>query len=515
MHPGIHAAAHPAKPAYVLGGSGETVTYGQLDDASRRLARALHDRGMRTGGLLAIVLENSAAYLQVVWSAQRSGLYYTTVSPRLTPAEAAHILNDAGATALVTSTAQAALATALVPLTPGIGTRIVVGGPLPAHERIEDVLAGVSGDPARPETEGRSMLYSSGTTGQPKGVRKPLPGVPLGTPKVDVILGVGQMLYDFDDEMVLLSPAPLYHAAPLWFSTAVTRAGGTVIIQERFDPSAFLRLVGDHRVTHTLVVPTMFVRLLRLPEAERAAADLSSLRCCIHGAAPCPVAVKHQMIEWWGPIVNEYYGATEGNGFVACTSDEWLARPGTVGQSLAGTIHVLDDDGRELPPGRPGTIYVQDGPGFEYHNDPARTAGAHNDRGWSTLGDVGYLDDEGWLFLTDRRAFTIISGGVNVYPQEAENTLISHPRVLDAAVFGIPDEDLGEVVHAVVQPVDMAEAGPDLADELVAWCRGRLAGYKCPRAVDFDPALPRDQTGKLFKAGLRDRYRTAGGGGAV
>ncbi|MEO7441969.1 MAG: AMP-binding protein [Acidimicrobiales bacterium] len=507
MHPGLHAETNPDKAAFILGGSGATVTYGELDDRSRRLARALHDRGLRAGDLVAIMMENNDSYLPAVWAAQRSGLYYTTVSPRLTAAEAAYILNDAGAAALVTSTAQAEVATALVDLTPSVRARLAVGGRLAGHESFEEVVAGASPQPAGPETEGRSMLYSSGTTGRPKGIRKPLPTVPLGTPKVDVILGVGQMLYDFDDTMVMLSPAPLYHAAPLWFSTAVTRAGGTVVIMEHFDPAQFLRLVERHRVTHTLVVPTMFVRLLRLGESERAAADVSSLRCVIHGAAPCPAPVKRQMIDWWGPIINEYYGSTEGNGFTACTSAEWLARPGTVGQSLAGTIHVLDDDGSELPPGRPGTIYVEDGPGFEYHNDPAKTAGAHNDQGWSTLGDVGYLDEDGWLFLTDRKAFTIICGGVNVYPQEAENALVSHPMVLDAAVFGIPDDDLGEVVHAVIQPVNIADAGPALAEELLGWCRRHLAGYKCPRSIDFDPALPRDQSGKLYKAALRDRYR--------
>lgn len=355
------------------------------------------------------------------------------------------------------------------------------------------------------------MLYSSGTTGQPKGVRKPLPGVALGTPKVDSILGVGQMLYDFDDRMVLLSPAPLYHAAPLWFATAVTRAGGTVVLMERFDPAEFLSLIERYGVTHTLMVPTMFVRLLKLPDAERAGFDVSSLRCCIHGAAPCPVPIKRQMIDWWGPIVHEYYGATESNGFVACNSEEWLARPGTVGRSLAGVLHIVGDDGQELPVGQPGTVYVENGLAFEYHNDDAKTAGAHNDRGWSTLGDVGFLDDEGWLFLTDRKAFTIISGGVNVYPQEAENVLITHPRVLDAAVFGVPDADLGEAVKAVVQPVDMTDVGPDLEGELIAWCRQRLAGFKCPRSVDFLAELPREPTGKLHKRRLRDNYWAASG----
>ena len=511
MHPGVHAASDPDKAACIVATTGQVVTYRQLDEGSRRLARLLQDRGLRQGDLVAIFMETNATYLEAVWAAQRSGLYYTAISSRLTVDEVAYILADSGAQALVTSHGLRTVAGLLPAMSLPVVTWLAVGGGIEGYEPYEGVVATTSPEPHAEETEGRSMLYSSGTTGQPKGVRKPLPGVALGTPKVDSILGVGQMLYDFDDRMVLLSPAPLYHAAPLWFATAVTRAGGTVVLMERFDPAEFLSLIERYGVTHTLMVPTMFVRLLKLPDAERAGFDVSSLRCCIHGAAPCPVPIKRQMIDWWGPIVHEYYGATESNGFVACNSEEWLARPGTVGRSLAGVLHIVGDDGQELPVGQPGTVYVENGLAFEYHNDDAKTAGAHNDRGWSTLGDVGFLDDEGWLFLTDRKAFTIISGGVNVYPQEAENVLITHPRVLDAAVFGVHDADLGEAVKAVVQPVDMTDVGPDLEGELIAWCRQRLAGFKCPRSVDFLAELPREPTGKLHKRRLRDNYWAASG----
>jgi long-chain acyl-CoA synthetase len=293
---------------------------------------------------------------------------------------------------------------------------------------------------------------------------------------------------------------------------AVQRIGGTTVVIEHFDPVEFLMLVERHRITHTLVVPTMFVRLLKLPEEVRTRFDVSSLRCCIHGAAPCPADVKERMIEWWGPVVHEYYGGTEGNGFVACNSAEWLAHPGTVGRSLGGPVlRILDDAGKEVPAGRIGNVYFEGGPDFEYHNDPEQTRAAHDPRGWTTLGDMGYVDDDGFLYLTDRKAYTIISGGVNVYPQEAENVLVSHPAVLDVAVFGVPHEELGEAVKAVVQPVDAAGAGPDLEAELIAWCRERLAAYKCPKSVDFEEQLPRHPTGKLYKRLLKDRYWQAAG----
>jgi acyl-CoA synthetase (AMP-forming)/AMP-acid ligase II len=351
------------------------------------------------------------------------------------------------------------------------------------------------------------MLYSSGTTGRPKGVRHPLPEVPIGSP-VGVV-GLGLALYGFNADMVYLSPAPLYHAAPLRFSMAVHRAGGTVIAMENFDPSDFLRLIEEHEVTHTQVVPTMFVRMLKLPEGDRLKWDVSSLQTCIHAAAPCPIPVKEQMIEWWGSKIFEYYAGTEGNGFCAINSDEWLAHKGSVGRPLVGEIHIVGEDGEEVGgPREEGTIYFGSGAQFEYHNDPEKTASSRDPkgRGWSTLGDVGYVDEDGYLYLTDRKAYMIISGGVNIYPQEAENVLTTHPKVLDVAVIGVPNEDFGEEVKAVVQLIDATEAGPDLERELIAFCRSQLSDIKSPRSVDFVDELPRHPTGKLYKRLLRDKY---------
>ncbi|MDQ1375109.1 MAG: hypothetical protein QOJ09_2447, partial [Actinomycetota bacterium] len=368
----------------------------------------------------------------------------------------------------------------------------------------EDSCDAMPAEPLAEETEGRDMLYSSGTTGRPKGIKVNLPQAPLGTP--DGVTVLAQMLYGFTPDTVYLSPAPMYHAAPLRFTMAVTRIGGTAVIMEHFDPVEYLRLVEQYKITATQVVPTMFVRMLKLPEEERTKFDVSSLQTVIHAAAPCPVPVKQQMIEWWGPVIFEYYAGTEGNGFVCCNSEEWMAHKGTVGKPLLGTIHIVGEDGEEVPQGEAGTIYFEGGSEFEYHNDPEKTKASRNDKGWSTLGDVGYLDADGFLYLTDRKAYMIITGGVNVYPQEAENVLTMHPKVLDVAVFGVPNEDFGEEVKAVVQPVDMADAGPALERELIAYCKERLADVKCPRTVDFEAELPRHPTGKLYKRLLKDRY---------
>ncbi|MGQ0520377.1 MAG: AMP-binding protein [Actinomycetota bacterium] len=510
MHPGAHAATNPHRPATILA-SGHVTTYAELDAGANRLARLLHERGLQPGDAMALWMENNPAYLEAAWAPQRSGLYYTPLSSRLTAGEVGYILEDCGARALVTSYGRREVAAQLAGRLAHIPTRLMVGGTIDGFEPYEEVVGARSPEPLPEPLEGRSMLYSSGTTGRPKGVKRTLGRVALGTKGFDSVLGLGRSLYGYGGDMVFLSPAPLYHAAPLWFTMAVHRVGGTAVVAEHFDPLEFLTLVERHRVTHALLVPTMFVRLLKLPAAERARYDVSSLRCCIHGAAPCPARVKEQMIEWWGPIIHEYYAGTEGNGFVACDSHEWLAHRGTVGRSLGGpTLHILDEDGTELPPGRIGTVYFGGGPDFEYHNDPDKTRSAHDAQGRTTLGDVGYVDEEGYLYLTDRKAYTIISGGVNVYPQEAEDVLVTHPKVLDVAVFGVPHDELGEQVKAVVQAVDPAEAGPELEAELLAWCRRQLASYKCPKSVDFASELPRHPTGKLYKRLLRDRYWPAG-----
>ena len=505
MHPGAHAEHQPDKAAYVMGRTGETVSYRELDEGSNRLAWLLHERGLRTGDSIALWMGNNAVFLQAAWAPHRSGLYYTAISSMLTPAEAAYIIADCGAQALITSYDLAEEATELLALTPAVHTRLMVGGTVNGFEPYHETVGPMPTRPVPGAVEGRQMLYSSGTTGRPKGVKMPLTGKPVGEP--DSALTMARHLYHFDQDSVLLSPAPLYHAAPLRFTMAMTRVGGTSVIMERFDPVELLALVERYGVTHALLVPTMFVRLLKLPPEERAAFDLSTLRCCVHGAAPCPVPVKEQMIDWWGPVLHEYYAGTEENGFVACTSEEWLAHPGTVGKPVMCSVHVLDENGRELPPGQPGAVYFESTTRFEYHNDPEKTRSSFNDKGWSTLGDVGYLDEDGYLYLTDRQAFTIISGGVNVYPQEAENVLVTHPKVGDAAVFGVPDPDMGEAVKAVVEPLDMSDAGPGLEQELISYCRDQLASFKCPRSIEFEAALPRHPTGKLYKRVLSDRYR--------
>jgi acyl-CoA synthetase (AMP-forming)/AMP-acid ligase II len=347
------------------------------------------------------------------------------------------------------------------------------------------------------------MLYSSGTTGRPKGVRGPLPEGPID--QVDALSGMVAALYQFAPGMKYLSPAPLYHAAPLRYCMSVHKFGGTVVVMEKFDPESYLALVEKHHITHSQLVPTMFVRMLKLPDDVRARYNLSSLKVAIHAAAPCPVDVKHAMITWWGPVIFEYYSATEGAGFTAISPQEWLARPGSVGKSILGEVRVLDDDGNRLGSNEVGRIFFHGGGSFSYHNDPEKTASVMSEHG-ATFGDIGRVDEEGYLFLTDRAAFMIISGGVNVYPQEAENTLISHPEVADVAVFGIPDEVMGEAVHAVVQPRDMGRAGPDLEAELIAYVRERLSHVKCPKRIDFRAELPRHDTGKLYKRLLKDEY---------
>jgi acyl-CoA synthetase (AMP-forming)/AMP-acid ligase II len=490
-----------------MAGSGEVVTFAQLNDRSNQLAQLLYGRGLRPGDGMSIFMENNARYLEAAWAAQRSGLYFTAISSRLTPPEVEYLLDDSGSHALVTSRALGSVAAEAVRRLPRLHTRLMCHGAVEGFEPYEEVVAAQPARPLSDEREGADMLYSSGTTGRPKGIRRPLPVIPAGQAPDPVTL-LCQGLYGATSDSVYLSPAPQYHSAPLRFSMAMQRIGCTVVIMEHFDPEEYLTAIERYRVTHTQLVPTMFVRMLKLPEEIRRRYDVSSLRCAIHAAAPCPVPVKRQMIEWWGPVIHEYYAGTEGNGFTAITSEDWLAHPGSVGRALVGKIHIVDDDGLEVPTGTPGAIYFEGDADFEYHNDPEKTRSSRNDQGWSTIGDVGYLDDEGHLYLTDRKAFMIISGGVNIYPQEAENVLVTHPKVMDVAVFGVPNDEMGEEVKAVVQPVDMADAGPELERELIAYCKGQLATLKCPRSVDFEAELPRHATGKLYKRLLRDRYWT-------
>jgi len=514
MFPGDHATSHPDKPAYIMASTGKVVTYKELDDAANRLSNLLRAAGLEVGDHIAICMENHERYMELIWGCHYAGLIYTACSSRLTSDELTYIINDCGAKAFITSKYKADQAAEIAGDIPGAALRLMLDGTIPGYESYESA---VSAQPATRLPEligGMDMLYSSGTTGKPKGVLGTFQRSELGQP--NGVAALSSMLFGITDQSIYLSPAPLYHAAPLRFNLAVHFIGGTTVIMEHFDAEEYLKLIERHKVTHSQLVPTMFVRMLKLPADVRKRYDTSSLQCAIHAAAPCPVEVKRQMIEWWGPVIHEYYAGTEGNGFVYCNSDMWLANPGTVGKAIQGVVHICDENGEEVPSGESGTVFFESGTVFEYHNDPEKTKGSRDPkgRGWSTLGDVGYLNKDGFLFLTDRKAFMIISGGVNIYPQESENVLINHPKVVDVAVFGVPNDEFGEEVKAVVQPVAMPANDVEaktLERELIAYCRSQLADLKCPRSIDFRPDLPRHPTGKLYKRLLKDEYWKAAG----
>ncbi|MFL6108965.1 MAG: acyl-CoA synthetase [Marmoricola sp.] len=507
MFPGTHAATNPEKPALIMAGSGRVVTYGELEERSSRLARALHDLGLRQGDVFAMLSDNAPEALEIYWAALRSGLYVTAINHNLAADEAAYIVNDCEAKVLIASTGVAVLAEAVADLTPAITARFAFGGDVPGHGSYEELIA-AAGEPLTDLPRGSDMLYSSGTTGRPKGVKPPLLPIQVNEPG-DPLTGLATVAFGLNPADVYLSPAPIYHAAPLRWCGIVHATGGTVVMMEKYNPEAALRAIAEHRVTVLQMVPTMFVRLLQLPEGVRAAAEVSSLRLAVHAAAPCPPDVKQAMIDWWGPILLEYYASTEGNGMALISSSEWLDKPGSVGRSAMGPVHICDDEGVELPAGEVGTVYFErELVPFEYHKDPEKTAAAQHPAHptWTAVGDLGYVDEDGFLFLTDRKAFMIISGGVNIYPQEIENVLTLHPAIYDVGVIGIPDPEFGEQVKAVVQLKPGFEPTDELAAELIEYVRERLAHYKAPRSVDFAESLPRTPTGKLVKGELKKKY---------
>jgi acyl-CoA synthetase (AMP-forming)/AMP-acid ligase II len=501
-HPTAVAADRPDAVAVVVPSRDERRTYTELADRSGRIAQLLRARGLVVGGHVAVLVSNSAAWFDVVWGCQRAGLYVTPINVHLLADEAAYIVRDCGAAALFASADLAATVGALGDTVRAVPVRLAVDGDLPGFERLDDAVASQPPAALADEREGSWMFYSSGTTGRPKGITPSLPARGQGAQSSFLLLLTG--LYGFGPDTVYLSPAPLYHAAPAGWTTGAQRLGGTVVAMERFDPREFLQLVEAHRVTHTQLVPTHLIRLLKLPEAERRRYDLSSLRLVVHSAAPCPVEVKRAALDWLGPIVHEFYAGSEGTGFCAIGPQEWLDHPGSVGRSLLGPVHIVGDDGKELPPGREGTVWFESPHRFAYHRDAAKTAAAFNDRGWSTIGDIGRVDEDGYLYLTDRAANMIISGGVNVYPREAEDVLVLHDAVADVAVVGTPHGDLGEQVTAFVQLAEGHAPSPELADELVGHTRHRLSGFKCPREVRFVEAVPRLPNGKLLKRRLSD-----------
>jgi len=508
MYPGVHARSTPDKVAVVMAHSGESLTYRELDDRSTRLARALHDAGLRTGDHLALLTDNTVRAFEVYWAAIRSGLYITAVNNHLSASEIAYIVGDCGARALVVSAACGDVAEKIVADTPAVEVRLAYGGPVAAHQNYDDILAATSPQPLDSEPAGFDMLYSSGTTGRPKGIEAPLPGRPVSEVGNSFVRSLAKP-YRLNSKTIYLSPAPIYHASPLRFIGAVHGVGGTAVVMERFDTQAALAAIEKHRVTHSQWVPTHFVRMFKLPKPVRTRYDVSSMKVAIHAAAPCPIEVKREMLDWWGPVLYEGYSSTEGHGATFIGPDEWLRKPGSVGRAIVGTIHICDDSGTELPVGADGLVYFErKRASFAYRNDDEKTRATQHPLHptWSSTGDIGHIDEDGYLFLTDRKSFMIISGGVNIYPQETENVLTMHPKVQDVAVIGVPDPEMGQSVKAVIQLVHPDEAGAPLAAELIEYTRARIAHYKAPRTIDFVDELPRTETGKLVKRRLLDRH---------
>ncbi|WP_020657941.1 acyl-CoA synthetase [Amycolatopsis benzoatilytica] len=499
------AAAEPARVALV-DPDGREIGYGELAAKANRYALGLRELGLGVGDTVVLLLPNGDDLVAAYFAAIQTGLYVVVVNWHLVGPEVAYILGDSGAKAFLAHErfADVAVAAADEAGLPA-SARFAVGA-VPGFLHVEELGAGLGDGRPDARTAGSPMLYTSGTTGRPKGVQRPLTGadpdqVPAASTWFFGVFG----LQPFDGH-VHLCGSPLYHTAVLNFVAISLQLGHTAVLMDRWDAEEMLRLIERHRVTHSHMVPTQFRRLLALPDDVRAKYDLSSLRVMIHGAAPCPLEVKRQMLDWWGPVVTEYYAATEGGGTVISGTD-WLRKPGSVGLPWPGsTIKILDDAGNELPAGEVGTVYMKMGDSkFEYHRDRAKTEKARVGDLF-TLGDVGHLDDDGYLFLHDRKADLIISGGVNIYPAEIEGELVMHPKVADVAVFGIPHEDWGEEIKAVVQPADGIDGGPELTAELLAYAETRLARFKLPRTVDYLAELPRDPNGKLYKRKLRDQY---------
>ncbi len=509
MHPYRHAAEHPDRLALVMADTGETLTYAQLEAASNRAAQLFRAHGLKPGDVIAIMLRNGPAYPTAYWGAQRAGLMLTPISTHLRADEAAHIINDCGARLVLldpgVGETAAALAADHARLTPAV-ERVYAIADLPGAEGWEAALAGMQAERIADEISGYYLVYSSGTTGRPKGVVLPFTPGPIDV-ETERERNSRLRLAEFG-ALVTFSAAPMYHAAPLAHMMMTHRAGGTSVFLTRFDPVAALKAIAAWRVNVASMVPTMFIRLLALPEAERRAHDLSSLRCVMHAAAPCPVEVKRRMMAWLGPILYESYSGSEANGRCSITPQEWLRKPGSVGRATWGALHICDEAGEELPAGESGLIYFEGPKPAEYRNDPEKTARSRHPRHptWSTLGDIGFVDQDGYLFLNDRKDFMIVSGGVNIYPQAVEDVLIQHPKVADVAVIGAPNPMFGEEVKAVVQPHVWADAGEALAAELIDFCRTRVSDVSRPRSVDFVEALPRLPTGKLAKHEVRRRY---------
>lgn len=506
MYPGHWAQVHPDKTAIINTLTGAEQTYAQLNNRSNQLAQLLWDKGLRRGDHIAIFMDNDIRYFEVVWAALRSGLYITTINRYLTCEEAGYIADDCEAQALITASTMPE-ANGLHEHAPNCHTWLSMDNNLAGFDDYDEAIAAYPAEPLAEEPAGGMMLYSSGTTGRPKGIKRPLPDTHINEPQA-ALGGLQQMLWGWSEDTIYLSPAPLYHSAPIGFCTATLACGGTVAMMPKFDAQEALRAIENFNVTHSQWVPTMFSRMLKL-DIDRNQFDLSSLQVAIHAAAPCPRKVKEEMLDWWGDIIYEYYAGTELNGFTHITPQAWRTKPGTVGQPILGVIHICDEDGNELPAGQEGIVYFElPEVAFTYHNDEQKTKDTQHPQhpNWSALGDVGYVDEDGYLFLTDRATFMIISGGVNIYPQEIEDAMVMHPKITDVAVVGVPNQEMGEEVKAVVQLAEGLTPSTELEHELLEYTREHIAHFKCPRSIDFEDELPRLPTGKLYKRILKDRY---------
>jgi long-chain acyl-CoA synthetase len=505
FHPRHHAVNTPDKLALIIADAGEALNYASLVANADRAAQLLRSMGLHQGDTIAIFLENQVSYAELCWAAKNSGITYVCIGSQSSVEDAAYIVENSDAKALITSVALSDVASRVIQTLASPPRCLMVGGAREPFEPYESLLGAQSAVPLTGRRRGPSMLYSSGTTGRPKGVRTSLPDEPPESPPRR--LAMLRQTFGLAEDTVLVSPGPLYHAAPGRFMMSVQRVGGTVVSFRKFDAEATLRAIEEFRATHCVLVPTMFIRMLALPLSIRSRYDLSSLRSAVHMAAPCPITVKEQMIDWWGPIIDEMYSGTEAVGHTIIRSREWLAHKGSVGCATDGCeIRILDENGVPLPPLEPGQIYMRNGHRFEYHKDPDKTDSAYAADGWATLGDIGYLDKDNYLYLTDRKANMIISAGVNIYPQEAENVLLEHPAVADVAVIGVPHPEYGEQVKAVVELKQPADDEAQLASELIDWCRSHLTKIKCPRSVDFVKSLPRNESGKLMKRLVKESY---------
>ncbi len=502
-HHSIHAAIVPDHPACINASDGTVLSYLELESRSNQTARLLRGLGLKPGDGIVIMCQNDPLYYELVWGAHRAGLYYTPVSWHSKAEEVVYILENSESKAFIASSRFAEVAEQTKQMMDREIAYLSIFDLIPGFESLELARDQHPKDPFEDQTSGREMLYTSGTTGKPKGVKFPLNGKPIDyAPADDMALA-----HEYANQPVVMAPGPLYHASPLMSTRSAHRFGGTVVVIDKFDAEETLRFIQDYSVTHLICVPTHFLRLLSLPQKVRDSYDVSSLKMIMHTGAPCPVETKYAIIDWFGPIVLEVYAGTERVGGTVINSQEWLAHPGSIGRVIEGKAHVVDESNWQvLQTGETGVIYFDSGESFVYHGDEAKTKSVYSPQGWRTMGDIGYMDEDGYIFLTDRKSNMIISGGVNVYPQESENRLLTHPKVHDVAVIGIPNVDFGEEVKAVVQVAPGIETNNALAGELIDYCKEVLASVKCPRTIDFVNKLPREDNGKLYKKQLLERY---------